>query len=618
MKVLCVDNIPDERATMRLSVQQLGHEADAKTGKEAMASTVQEALSYDVAVVDQKLEDGITGQEVGHALRAKNQNIVLIMLTAYATLEKAVEAMKSSGFDDYIAKGTSQELELLRKALMSAEKQAQLWAVQQVAHGNSPLFQHTRHLIGIDKVIYELSERLDAFFMWQSGEWNYWPEQDRPKFVSCLLLEGEPGCAKTDICKAVVTAFNNNEDSFLPKDLGPTNIAKGWKKTLRESLEPLYLKAVSASKVVVIVADDLAWPSIGSMHASDMAPEWLNYMQIVRDCMKDADRINRGQEPLIPWFKKNYRTGAGRILWLLAKNAAEDVGQAYAPIVDFMTSFRFQFPRDDPSRRQILEGYAVRHGMRFDTEAATLAVASLRPPAYRGREFVGDESSGKGFAYWCVERVKKMIRATPKNSSAVQRVISIEVVREWLATEQHRTIVEKEVNSPSVGVHKVEAAGHPGAQAPRSESQLVNGASDAWAEGTTHSTVLDPCALGQLCKQIEATNGECIQNSPTFVLKTHGAAMLRDVLAVFYSHYKEINNVDRFNKLFGYKAPHLGRATVEIKHELHRLSEDRTTAALFRPKSGTKFYGLRDLVAEGKALHNKGVTLSVLREATRP
>lgn len=341
-----------------------------------------------------------------------------------------------------------------------AQLEAKLLATQHVAHSDNPLFENTRHLVGIENIICELAEKLEAFFMWETGEWELCPEEDRPKFVSCLLLEGEPGCAKTDICKAIVTTFGNEDDSFLPKDLGPNERPKGWQKLLQSSLIPLYKKAATKDQVVVIVGDDLAWPDVGTMQAADMAGEWQAYMQAVRDCIKDADKINRGQEPSVPWIKSISTAWKGRIVWLLAKNSAQDAGQAYRPLVEFMSSFRLQFPRDDSARRQILEGYATRHKMKFAPEAVELATKHLSPPAYGGREFVGDESSGKGFAYWCVERVKKLSRAAKASGSSAQRVISVGIVQEWLNTAQHKAVVgdQAPTGNPPIGAKGLASA----------------------------------------------------------------------------------------------------------------------------------------------------------------
>jgi len=141
---------------------------------------------------------------------------------------------------------------------------------------------------------------------------------------------------------------------------------------------------------------------------------------------------------------------------------------------------------------------------------------------------------------------------------------------------------------------------------------------------TTHSTTMTPSGavarsasdldkqiLRELCQQIEMTEGESIRNDVDFLMKQQTPVMLKTVLAVFYFHYKKASNIDRFNKLFGCKAAHLGRATKEIKHYLVEFSKDQATAVAFPPTTGTN-YGVKDLMTDGKLLHDKGVALSLL------
>ena len=122
MKVLCVDNEPVELRKMERRFRSWISSDDVQW-RRALA-VIPPRPRIRCAVVDQNLESDITGEQVGSALRALNPRIYLIMLTAYSSVERAMEAVRNAGFDDYIAKNSPGETALLRKELVTAEKES--------------------------------------------------------------------------------------------------------------------------------------------------------------------------------------------------------------------------------------------------------------------------------------------------------------------------------------------------------------------------------------------------------------------------------------------------------------------------------------------------------------
>jgi len=116
--VLVVEDEPKLRRLLELQLADEGFEArsaaDAETGVQLL-----NAESFDVIVTDFKLP-GMTGLEFLQAVKRIDANLPVIIMTAYGTVESAVDAMKA-GASDYVLKPFSlAELVLvIRKELSS-------------------------------------------------------------------------------------------------------------------------------------------------------------------------------------------------------------------------------------------------------------------------------------------------------------------------------------------------------------------------------------------------------------------------------------------------------------------------------------------------------------------
>lgn len=109
-KVLILEDEEAIRAFVVLNLRRAGYETiEAGTGEEAL-ELFDRNPDIDIAVLDVMLP-GIDGLEVCKTIRASNQKIGIIMLTAKAQENDKVEGLMS-GADDYIAKPFS-PLELI-------------------------------------------------------------------------------------------------------------------------------------------------------------------------------------------------------------------------------------------------------------------------------------------------------------------------------------------------------------------------------------------------------------------------------------------------------------------------------------------------------------------------
>ena len=114
--ILVVDDDESLRRVTQVQLQQAGFGVEAaSSGKQALE--ILEAKPVDLVLTDMKMP-GMTGVELLRAVQQSQPETLVILMTAYGTIETAVEAMKAGAYD-YITKPVNQEelLILLNRAL---------------------------------------------------------------------------------------------------------------------------------------------------------------------------------------------------------------------------------------------------------------------------------------------------------------------------------------------------------------------------------------------------------------------------------------------------------------------------------------------------------------------
>jgi len=207
-RLLIVD---DERSMRELLDYMLGKEgytiALAENGRRAVELI--QANDYDLVLTDIKLGD-LTGLDVLRAAKKKNPAIVVIMISAFATTETAVEAMNEGAFD-YVPKPfDNEELKLtIANALERKTEQAEPQSVEEGMGdstqfgkivGNSVRMQH----------IYQMVRQV-------------------AKTRTNILITGESGTGKELIAKAIHENSDRADKPFVPVNCG------GIPETLMES-----------------------------------------------------------------------------------------------------------------------------------------------------------------------------------------------------------------------------------------------------------------------------------------------------------------------------------------------------------------------------------------------
>jgi DNA-binding NtrC family response regulator len=132
-KILVVDDQRNMRTTLSLMLRGAGHDvSEGADGNEACEMV--RGDSYDLVLTDLKM-GGRDGIEVLRHTKEASPLTEVIVMTAYGTIESAVEAMRIGAYD-YIQKPFSEE-ELLVKVDRAVEKRTLAGEVKATASGTS-------------------------------------------------------------------------------------------------------------------------------------------------------------------------------------------------------------------------------------------------------------------------------------------------------------------------------------------------------------------------------------------------------------------------------------------------------------------------------------------------
>jgi two-component system, NtrC family, response regulator PilR len=206
--ILVVDDELSMRELLEYMLEKQGYRVIcAANGKEALSRI--EKDRYDLMLCDIRLGD-MTGLEVLKASKKKNPHVTVIMISAFATTETAVEAMNQGAFD-YVPKPFQNEelLQAIANALerktLEREKRAIEDELKSSVHfgkivGNSARMQH----------IYEMIRQV-------------------ARTRSSILITGESGTGKELIAKAIHEQSDRMDHPFVTINCG------GIPETLLES-----------------------------------------------------------------------------------------------------------------------------------------------------------------------------------------------------------------------------------------------------------------------------------------------------------------------------------------------------------------------------------------------
>jgi two-component system, NtrC family, response regulator HydG len=199
VRVLIIDDEESMRIACRQSLELCGYSAAAaENGERALERIRQE--SFDVALLDLRMP-GPPGMEVLKRLKQESPNMAVVIMTGYATIDSAVEAIKSGAYD-YLPKPFTPEAlcSMVERAATAARRALENECVVQGLERK----MLSRTLIGRSDAMSQVARLI----------------QKAAPVDSTVLVTGETGVGKEVVARAIHRLSNRSNKPFVTVDCG--------------------------------------------------------------------------------------------------------------------------------------------------------------------------------------------------------------------------------------------------------------------------------------------------------------------------------------------------------------------------------------------------------------
>ena len=192
-RILIVDDQEMLRDSLAATLAREGHEVVA-AGDGAAALSRLESTRIDLLLTDLRMPK-MSGIELLAEAKKRRPDLPIVLMTAFATVQTAVEAMKLGAYD-YIQKPfEADELKLLvERTLEHSRLKLENVALRQMAEINAP-----RPLIGSSAVMAEVKRRIELV----------------ARTAATVLVRGESGTGKEVVARAIHAASDRRDKPFL-------------------------------------------------------------------------------------------------------------------------------------------------------------------------------------------------------------------------------------------------------------------------------------------------------------------------------------------------------------------------------------------------------------------
>ena len=167
-KILIIDDDPDILETLDQALNQEGFQVrSASSGIEAME--IFKSEPFDLVITDIRMPQ-MDGLEVLKQVKQLDESVEVIMLTGYATLETAVEALRDGGAYDYLRKPLEDIDNLLISVNQALERRRlrleNINLIKKLEKANAGLKQEIEERKRIEKELQKSEERFKSLFQY--------------------------------------------------------------------------------------------------------------------------------------------------------------------------------------------------------------------------------------------------------------------------------------------------------------------------------------------------------------------------------------------------------------------------------------------------------------------
>ncbi|WP_437280672.1 sigma-54 dependent transcriptional regulator [Sorangium sp. So ce375] len=194
-KILVVDDQRNMRTTLAMMLRGAGYEVD-EAADGSQGADLGAKGAYDVVLTDLRM-GGFDGIGVLRAVKESNANTEVIVMTAYGTIESAVEAMRLGAFD-YIQKPFSEQ-ELLVKVERAIQNRKLTGEVQLLASEFKERYRF-ENIVGRSQAVREVLGRIVKV----------------APTDATVLITGESGTGKELVAKAIHANSKRADRPFVP------------------------------------------------------------------------------------------------------------------------------------------------------------------------------------------------------------------------------------------------------------------------------------------------------------------------------------------------------------------------------------------------------------------
>lgn len=183
IRVLIIEDEKLIRWSLRQKFEARGYEVrEFENGTKALQAF--DGETYDLIMLDYKLPD-MTGLDILRKVRETDSDVVVIMMTAFSSIENAVDAIKLGAYD-YVTKPFDMD-ELLRTADKALETTKLRREVRE-------LRKHLQHEYGVDRIIGEHPKMLELFDV---------IKRVASSGASTVFLRGDSGTGKDLVARVI-------------------------------------------------------------------------------------------------------------------------------------------------------------------------------------------------------------------------------------------------------------------------------------------------------------------------------------------------------------------------------------------------------------------------------